>query len=142
MRSDLEETQKELKRVQEELAVANFTQESKVGRQLMAKCRSLATENEELGRELVEGRVGFIRGRNWVDCFKQKELRAEQVSENEEQGGTLWEIGAEQVSENEEQGRDLVGGRVDSRAATLEPVGCKQRSRPCGVDGVVEAEGT
>eukprot|EP00200_Dunaliella_tertiolecta_P006170 CAMPEP_0202342540 /NCGR_PEP_ID=MMETSP1126-20121109/3062_1 /ASSEMBLY_ACC=CAM_ASM_000457 /TAXON_ID=3047 /ORGANISM="Dunaliella tertiolecta, Strain CCMP1320" /LENGTH=391 /DNA_ID=CAMNT_0048933513 /DNA_START=52 /DNA_END=1227 /DNA_ORIENTATION=- len=57
MRSDLEETQKELKRVQEELAVANFTQESKVGRQLMAKCRSLATENEELGRELVEGRV-------------------------------------------------------------------------------------
>lgn len=42
---------------QEELAVANFTQESKVGRQLMAKCRSLATENEEMGHELAEGKV-------------------------------------------------------------------------------------
>jgi len=44
--------------VQEELAVANFTQESKVGRQLMAKCRSLAAENEEMGKELAEGKVG------------------------------------------------------------------------------------
>lgn len=38
--------------------MANFTQESKVGRQLMAKCRSLADENEEMGRELAEGKVG------------------------------------------------------------------------------------
>jgi hypothetical protein len=44
--------------VQEELAVAHFSQESKVGRQLMAKCRALADENEEMGRELAEGKVG------------------------------------------------------------------------------------
>lgn len=44
-------------RLQEELAAANFTQESKIGRQLMSKCRSLADENEEMGRELSEGKV-------------------------------------------------------------------------------------
>lgn len=47
---------------QEELAAANFTQESKVGRQLMAKCRSLADENEEMGQQLAEGKVGIRVG--------------------------------------------------------------------------------
>mmetsp|Transcript_23737 Transcript_23737/g.52082 ORF Transcript_23737/g.52082 Transcript_23737/m.52082 type:complete len:347 (+) Transcript_23737:93-1133(+) len=57
LRSELESTQKELKHVQEELAATNFTQESKVGRQLMAKCRALADENEEMARELAEGKM-------------------------------------------------------------------------------------
>ncbi|GFH33567.1 uncharacterized protein HaLaN_32957, partial [Haematococcus lacustris] len=39
------------------LAVAHFSQESKIGRQLMTKCRALADENEEMGRELTEGKI-------------------------------------------------------------------------------------
>ena len=55
LKAELESTQKELKHVQQELAATSFTQESKIGRQLMAKCRALADENEEMGRELSEG---------------------------------------------------------------------------------------
>ncbi len=43
--------------MQEELAVAHFTPESKVGRQLMAKCRSLMEENDHMAAELSDGKV-------------------------------------------------------------------------------------
>ncbi|EFJ47158.1 hypothetical protein VOLCADRAFT_105213 [Volvox carteri f. nagariensis] len=57
LRSELEGAQAELATAREELAAVTFTQESKVGRQLMAKCRSLQEENEEMGRELAEGKA-------------------------------------------------------------------------------------
>ena len=57
LKSELAETQKELKHVQEDLQAVNFTQESKTGRALMAKCKSLQEENDEMGRELAEGKV-------------------------------------------------------------------------------------
>jgi pre-mRNA-splicing regulator WTAP len=57
LKSELGETQKELKHVQEDLQAVNFTQESKTGRALMAKCKSLQEENDEMGRELAEGKV-------------------------------------------------------------------------------------
>eukprot|EP00798_Chlamydomonas_sp_ICE-L_P017957 gene17957-24361_t len=60
LKSELEATQAELKNTQEELAATSFTQESKVGRQLMAKCRSLADENEDMGRELAEGKAHML----------------------------------------------------------------------------------
>ena len=59
--AELEATQKELKHVHEELVAVNYTQESKIGRQLVAKCRALADENEEMGRELAEGKTHQVR---------------------------------------------------------------------------------
>ncbi len=41
LKGELEAVQGELATAREELAAVTFTQESKVGRQLMAKCRSL-----------------------------------------------------------------------------------------------------
>lgn len=35
-----------------------FTPHSKNGKMLMAKCRTLQEENEEIGREMSEGKVG------------------------------------------------------------------------------------
>ncbi|GLC53434.1 hypothetical protein PLESTB_000744700 [Pleodorina starrii] len=57
LRGELETAQAELATAREELTAVTFTQESKVGRQLMAKCRSLQEENEEMGRELAEGKA-------------------------------------------------------------------------------------
>ncbi len=61
LKSELESTQKELRHVQEELAATNFTQESKIGRQLVAKCRALAEENEEMGRGGSLGKISLHR---------------------------------------------------------------------------------
>ncbi|GFR51413.1 hypothetical protein Agub_g13701, partial [Astrephomene gubernaculifera] len=57
LKGELEAAQAELATAREELTAVTFTQESKVGRQLMAKCRSLQEENEEMGRELAEGKA-------------------------------------------------------------------------------------
>lgn len=57
LKNEVEESQKEQRRLQDELEAVNFTQESKIGRQLMAKCRSLQEENEEIGREISEGKI-------------------------------------------------------------------------------------
>ncbi|KAL3140894.1 hypothetical protein ABBQ32_005426 [Trebouxia sp. C0010 RCD-2024] len=52
----LEEKTAEAKRLNQELNGTTFTYESKQGRMLMAKCKLLADENEEMGRELSEDR--------------------------------------------------------------------------------------
>ncbi|KAK9813270.1 hypothetical protein WJX72_011713 [[Myrmecia] bisecta] len=57
LREEVEGKAKEVKQLQEELQAVNFSQESKAGRMLMAKCRALQDENEEMGRELSEGKV-------------------------------------------------------------------------------------
>ncbi|KXZ53674.1 hypothetical protein GPECTOR_6g591 [Gonium pectorale] len=57
LKGELEAAQAELATAREELTAVTFTQESKVGRQLMAKCRSLQEENEEMGREAAEGKA-------------------------------------------------------------------------------------
>ncbi|MEW5320170.1 MAG: hypothetical protein WDW38_011264 [Sanguina aurantia] len=38
-------------------AIIQLKQESKIGRQLMAKCRALQAENEDMGMELAEGKL-------------------------------------------------------------------------------------
>lgn len=58
LRSELEASKKELKAAQEELAAMAFNPDSKLGKQLVAKCRSLADENEEMGKG--EGLTIFI----------------------------------------------------------------------------------
>ncbi|MEW5307025.1 MAG: hypothetical protein WDW36_009446 [Sanguina aurantia] len=57
LRGDLEIAQMALKTAQEDLSAVAFTQESKIGRQLMAKCRALQAENEDMGMELAEGKL-------------------------------------------------------------------------------------
>eukprot|EP00210_Caulerpa_lentillifera_P009254 g8821.t1 len=57
LKNELESNQAEIRRLQGELDGVSFTQQSKAGRLLMAKCRKLQEENEEMGRELSEGNV-------------------------------------------------------------------------------------
>ncbi|KAK9821853.1 hypothetical protein WJX74_005427 [Apatococcus lobatus] len=54
---DAESKAQEIKQLKDELKAVSFSQESKAGRLLMAKCRALQDENEEMGRELSEGKV-------------------------------------------------------------------------------------
>ncbi|BDA49124.1 probable pre-mRNA-splicing regulator WTAP [Coccomyxa sp. Obi] len=57
LRDEAEAKAQEVRRLQEELQAVNFSQESKAGRLLMAKCRALQDENEDMGRDLAEGHV-------------------------------------------------------------------------------------
>lgn len=46
-----------MKELQDNIAAVNFTPQSKMGKMLMAKCRTLQEENEEIGNQAAEGKV-------------------------------------------------------------------------------------
>lgn len=56
----VEEKDKKVKELQDNIAAVNFTPQSKMGKMLMAKCRTLQEENEEIGNQAREGKVKFF----------------------------------------------------------------------------------
>lgn len=53
----VEEKDKKVKELQDNVAAVAFTPQSKMGKMLMAKCRTLQEENEEIGNQANEGKV-------------------------------------------------------------------------------------
>ncbi|KAL4584900.1 hypothetical protein LXL04_009510 [Taraxacum kok-saghyz] len=53
----VEEKDKKVKELQDNIAAVNFTPQSKMGKMLMAKCRTLQEENEEIGNQAKEGKI-------------------------------------------------------------------------------------
>lgn len=50
-----------MKELQDNIAAVQFTPQSKMGKMLMAKCRTLQEENEEIGNQAAEGKVLSLR---------------------------------------------------------------------------------
>lgn len=61
MQSQIKELQGKLEKAEEELNAWSFTPDSVTGKKLMGKCRMLIDENEELGRQLSQGRVAQLQ---------------------------------------------------------------------------------
>ncbi|PHT28978.1 EH domain-containing protein 2 [Capsicum baccatum] len=57
----VEEKDKKVKELQHKIAAVNFTPEIKMGKMLMAKCRTLQEENEKIGNQANEGKVGSLQ---------------------------------------------------------------------------------
>lgn len=57
----VEEKEKKIKELQDNVAAVNFTPSSKLGKMLMAKCRTLQEENEEIGAMASEGKVSLFK---------------------------------------------------------------------------------
>ncbi|GAA0166587.1 hypothetical protein LIER_21708 [Lithospermum erythrorhizon] len=53
----VEEKDKKIKELQDHISAVNFTPQSKMGKMLMAKCRTLQEENEEIGNQANEGKM-------------------------------------------------------------------------------------
>lgn len=53
----VEEKDKKVKELQDNIAAVNFTPQSKMGKMLMGKCRTLQEENEEIGNQANEGKM-------------------------------------------------------------------------------------
>lgn len=53
----IEEKDKKVKELQDNIAAVQFTPQSKMGKMLMTKCRTLQEENEEIGNQAAEGKV-------------------------------------------------------------------------------------
>lgn len=73
LRTEIKTTRSTLEDTQNELAAWKFTPDSNTGKRLMAKCRLLHQENDELGKITSSGRIALLEG----DLALQKSLSEE-----------------------------------------------------------------
>ncbi|XP_048766704.1 pre-mRNA-splicing regulator WTAP-like isoform X2 [Ostrea edulis] len=90
MTKEMEECQEKLKQTQNELSAWKFTPDSQTGKRLMAKCRMLLQENEELGKVITSGRTAKLEGEIAVQKQLVQEMKGNQ-SELDEFLGDLEE---------------------------------------------------
>ncbi|KAI9560538.1 female lethal d-like protein [Daphnia sinensis] len=78
LRGELDKSKSALEETQNELSAWKFTPDSNTGKRLMAKCRLLYQENEELGRMISSGRLAKLEGdlalqRNFSEEMKKSQ---------------------------------------------------------------------
>ncbi|XP_074583859.1 FKBP12-interacting protein of 37 kDa-like [Curcuma longa] len=71
----VEEKEKKIKELQDNLSAVNFTASSKLGKMLMSKCRTLQEENEEIGAMASEGKIHELGMKISVLKSQNAELR-------------------------------------------------------------------
>ncbi|XP_071381609.1 pre-mRNA-splicing regulator WTAP-like isoform X1 [Centroberyx affinis] len=83
MRRELDETKDKLEQAQNELSAWKFTPDSQTGKKLMAKCRMLIQENQELGRQLSQGRIAQLEAELALQKKYSGELKSSQDELND-----------------------------------------------------------
>ncbi|KDP31056.1 hypothetical protein JCGZ_11432 [Jatropha curcas] len=73
----VEEKDKKVKELQDNIAAVNFTPQSKMGKMLMAKCRTLQEENEEIGNQAAEGKMHELAMKLALQKSQNTELRSQ-----------------------------------------------------------------
>ncbi|XP_074562296.1 FKBP12-interacting protein of 37 kDa-like [Curcuma longa] len=73
----VEEKEKKIKELQDNLAAVNFTASSKLGKMLMSKCRTLQEENEEIGAMASEGKIHELGMKISMLKSQNEELRSQ-----------------------------------------------------------------
>ncbi|KAH6809445.1 FKBP12 interacting protein 37 [Perilla frutescens var. frutescens] len=71
----VEEKDKKVKELQDNIAAVSFTPQSKMGKMLMAKCRTLQEENEEIGNQANEGKIHELGMKLALQKSQNMELR-------------------------------------------------------------------
>ncbi|XVE54992.1 hypothetical protein DITRI_Ditri03aG0125400 [Diplodiscus trichospermus] len=73
----VEEKDKKVKELQENIAAVSFTPQSKMGKMLMAKCRTLQEENEEIGTQAEEGKMHELATKLALQKSQNAEVRSQ-----------------------------------------------------------------
>ncbi|XP_065306737.1 pre-mRNA-splicing regulator WTAP-like isoform X1 [Dermacentor albipictus] len=91
MRHEVDSMRSRLEETQNELSAWKFTPDSNTGKRLMAKCRLLYQENEELGKMISSGRMAKLEG----DLALQRNFSEEMKKSQTEQDEFLLELDEE-----------------------------------------------
>lgn len=83
MKSEVESANKKVEEMQNELSAWKFTPDSTTGKRLMAKCRLLHNENEELGKEMSTGWVAQLTGNLALQKKFSEEMKKSQTELDE-----------------------------------------------------------
>ncbi|CAN0350550.1 unnamed protein product [Lampetra planeri] len=83
MKSELQQSKDKLQQAHDELSAWKFTPDSQTGKKLMSKCRMLIQENQELGRQLSQGRVAQLEAELALQKKYSQELKSGQDELND-----------------------------------------------------------
>lgn len=83
MKSEMEAAKVKVEEMQNELSAWKFTPDSTTGKRLMAKCRLLHNENEELGKEMSTGWVAQLNGNLALQKKFSEEMKKSQTELDE-----------------------------------------------------------
>lgn len=83
MRKEVEAAKSKVEEMQNELSAWKFTPDSTTGKRLMAKCRLLHNENEELGKEMSTGWVAQLTGNLALQKKFSEEMKKSQTEMDE-----------------------------------------------------------
>ncbi|XP_020978313.1 FKBP12-interacting protein of 37 kDa isoform X1 [Arachis ipaensis] len=73
----VEEKDKKMKELQDNIAAINFTPQSKMGKMLMAKCKTLQEENEEIGNQATDAKIQELAMKLSLQKYQNAELRSQ-----------------------------------------------------------------
>ncbi|KAL7105968.1 hypothetical protein ACP275_07G081200 [Erythranthe tilingii] len=73
----VEEKDKKVKELQDNINAVSFTSQSKMGKMIMAKCRTLQEENEEIGNQANEGKIHELGMKLALQKSQNAELRSQ-----------------------------------------------------------------
>ncbi|XP_047941875.1 FKBP12-interacting protein of 37 kDa [Salvia hispanica] len=112
----VEEKDKKIKELQDNIAAVSFTPQSKMGKMLMAKCRTLQEENEEIGNQANEGKIHELAMKLALQKSQNVEVRSqleglcklmEKVTGDVDRSNELVVIMQEKLEEKEDEIRQL-----------------------------------
>lgn len=83
MKSEVDSAKTKVEEMQNELSAWKFTPDSTTGKRLMAKCRLLHNENEELGKEMSTGWVAQLTGNLALQKKFSEEMKKSQTELDE-----------------------------------------------------------
>jgi len=91
LKKECDSLRKQMEEAQNELSAWKFTPDSATGKRLMAKCRQLYQENEDLGKMIASGRLAKLEGelalqKNLTEEMKKNQLEMDEfMAEMEEE---------------------------------------------------------
>ncbi|KAL2492579.1 FKBP12-interacting protein of 37 kDa [Abeliophyllum distichum] len=112
----VEEKDKKVKELQDNIAAVNFTPQSKMGKMLMAKCRTLQEENDEIGNQANEGKMHELSMKLALQKSQNAELKiqfeglckqVEGLTNDAERSNEMVVILQEKLEEKEDEIRRL-----------------------------------
>merc|ERR1711872_591082 len=80
---ECDQLKKAAEEAQNELAAWKFTPDSATGKRLMAKCRQLYQENEDLGKMIASGRLAKLEGELALQKNLTEEMKKNQLEMDE-----------------------------------------------------------
>ncbi|KAJ8026921.1 Pre-mRNA-splicing regulator WTAP [Holothuria leucospilota] len=78
MKKELEDKNNQLQQAQEDMTAWKFTSDSQTGKRLMARCRTLLQENQDLGKQVSSGKIANLEAELAVQKKYNEELKGSQ----------------------------------------------------------------